>query len=76
MKVTVEEIRNIIEESGAMVDMGTLQNDTTLAEQGVDSLDSANIYLLFEEKFEIKIPDGDLDQLKSVDEIVVYLNNK
>jgi len=76
MQVTVEEIRNIIEESGAMVDMDTLQNDTTLTEQDVDSLDTANIYLSFEETFKIKIPDGDLDQLKSIDEIVTYLNNK
>lgn len=76
MQVTAEEIRDIIEEAGTMADMDTLQNDVALAEQDVDSLDAANIYLLFEEKFEIRIPDGDLDQLKSVDEIVVYLNNK
>ena len=45
--------------------------DNFVTEQDVDSLDTANIYLSFEETFKIKIPDGDLDQLKSIDENIV-----
>ncbi len=76
MKVTVEEIRNIVEEAESMADLDTLKNDIPLTEQEVDSLDMANILLLLEEKFDVKIPDKDLGQLNSVDTIVEYLNNK
>lgn len=76
MTVRVEEIRNILEKADTMADMDTLANEVPLTEQGVDSLDSANIYLLLEEKYEIKIPDGDMGQLDSINNIVTYLNKK
>lgn len=76
MTVTVEEIRNIIEEADTMADMDTLVNDMPLTEQDVDSLDMANILLLLEEKFEVKIPDEDMGKVQSVDAIVAYLSSK
>ncbi len=76
MAITVEAIRSIIEDADTMADMDTLTNDIPLTEQEVDSLDMANIYLLIEEKLEVKILDKDIGQLKSVDDIVEYLNNK
>lgn len=76
MTVTVEEIRSIIEGAGTMADMETLKNNLPLTEQEVDSLDMANIFLLIEEKFEIKVPDKDFGSLQSIDNIVEYLNTK
>lgn len=76
MTVTVEEIRNIIEEADTMADMDTLVNDVRLTEQEIDSLDMANILLLLEEKFKIKIPDEDMSQVQSIDAIVAYLSEK
>jgi acyl carrier protein len=75
MIVTTEEIRSIIGEADTMADMEALQNNVSLTEQGVDSLDMANIYLLIEEKFEVKLPDEDVSLLGSVDNIVNYLMN-
>jgi len=76
MTVTVEEIRTIIEDAETMADIDSLENDVALTEQEVDSLDMANILLLLEEKFDIKIPDADTNQLQSVNAIVEYLNSK
>lgn len=76
MTVTAEAIRNIIEEADTMADMDTLVNDISLVEQGIDSLDMANIYLLLEEKYDVKIPDTELGMLTSVDAIVSYLSDK
>ena len=73
MTVTIEEIRELIEGAETMADMNTLVNDVALTEQDVDSLDMANILLLLEEKYSVKIPDKDLSQLQSVDGIVQYL---
>jgi len=74
MTVTVEEVRSIIEEAETMADMETLSNDVALTQQEVDSLDMANILLLIEEKYDVKIPDEDMNQLQSVDGIVAYLS--
>lgn len=76
MTVTVDEIRNILEKADTMADMDTLENDVPLTEQDVDSLDMANIYLLLEEQYGIKIPNTDLGKLKSIDDIVSYLSEK
>lgn len=76
MKTTTEDIRSIIEEAETMADMDTLKNDVALTQQDVDSLDMANILLLIEEKFDVKIPDEDMSQLQSVDGIVNYLSGK
>ena len=76
MTVTTEEIRDIIEKAETMADMDTLVNNIPLTEQDVDSLDMANILLLLEEAYNVKIPDTDLNQLQSVDGIVEYYKNK
>ncbi len=57
-------------------DLNNVSNDTSLTEAGVDSLDMANILLGIEEKYEVKIPDEDMDQLDSIDAIVKYLASK
>lgn len=73
MTVTTEEIRNIVEEAETMVEMDTLVNDIPLIDQDVDSLDMANILLLIEEKYDIKIPDEDMSQIQSINDIVTYI---
>ena len=76
MTVTVDEIREIIEKADTMADMESLENDVSLSDQDVDSLDMANIFLLIEEKYGVKIPDTDTGKMTSVDEIVAYLSDK
>jgi len=76
MKVTTDDILEVIESAEVVVDTKSLQNDIKLTDQGVDSLDIVNIYLLLEEKFDIKIPDEDLSQVTTVNDIVEYVNSK
>ena len=76
MTVTADEIREIIEKADTMADMESLENDVSLSDQDVDSLDMANIFLLIEEKYGVKIPDTDTGKMTSVDEIVAYLSEK
>ena len=76
MTVTADEIREIIEKADTMADMESLENDVSLSDQDVDSLDMANIFLLIEEKYGVKIPDTDTGKMTSVDEIVAYLSDK
>ena len=70
MKVSSDNIKEIISKADTLVDIDKLRNDISLKDQGADSLDLANILLLLEEKFKIKIPDHDLDQVQSIDAII------
>jgi acyl carrier protein len=53
-----------------------LTYDKSLSEQGVDSLDLSGLLFSLEETFKIEIPDDDIDELQTINEIVVYVNSK
>ena len=76
MKTTVENIKEVIVEADVLGDVDEMKSDVPLSEQGIDSLDIVNVYLLLEEKFEVSIPDEDLEQVKTINDIVTYINNK
>ena len=73
MEVKAVDIRNIIKNAGVSEDLAQLINDGSLKEIGLDSLDMANVLLQIEEKFNIKIPDEDVEQLDSINSIVAYI---
>ena len=76
MKETVENVKEVILQAEVLGDVKSLRNDISLREQGIDSLDVVNVYLLLEEKFDVKIPDEDLDKVLTIDNIVEYINEK
>lgn len=76
MKATIENVKEVIAEAEVLCDTNEMKNDILLSEQGIDSLDVVNIYLLLEEKFDVKIPDEDLTKVQTIDAIVEYVNNK
>lgn len=76
MNATVENVREVIAEADVLGDVNEMKTDIALSEQGIDSLDVVNVYLLLEEKFDVKIPDEDLDQVQTIDAIVEYINKQ
>ncbi len=76
MKATVENIKEVIAEAEVLGEAEEMKNDIPLSDQGIDSLDVVNVYLLLEEKFNVKIPDEDLDKVQTIDAIIEYVNNK
>lgn len=74
MQATVENIKEIIEEADVLGDVSNMDADTPLREQGIDSLDIVNVYLLIEEKFDVKIPDEDLGKVATINQIIGYIN--
>jgi acyl carrier protein len=48
----------------------------TLKALGVDSLDTANIFLEILEKHGVNVPDEDMDRLQTIDQIVEYIEEK
>jgi len=76
MEATVENIKEVIVEAEVLGNVDEMSSSQALSEQGIDSLDIVNVFLLLEEKFGITIPDEDLSQVQSIDAIVEYINNK
>ena len=76
MSVTVEQILETVEQANLVKDVKALDLDKPLRDQGVDSLDFSGVLFNMEEAFDIEIPDEDLDQLLTINDIVSYVNSK
>lgn len=76
--ITEKEILSIIENNDINVDAKTLDTNTLLTEQGLDSLDMMVILFALEEDYQLKVPDEDLEagKLASIDRIVKYVNDR
>ncbi len=68
-----EKLRNIIaEELG--VDKSDIKNDSSLADDlGADSLDAVELIMAIEEEFELEIDDTEATKIKTVQDIIDYL---
>ena len=50
------------------------ENSSFLVDLGADSLDIADLILAFEEEFNLEIPDKDAEKMKTVGDVIKYLN--
>lgn len=77
MKNLVEEkVIKAISDSKVLKSTAELDKSIELSEQGIDSLDLSNVLLCVEEELEITIPDEDIEMLKTINDIVKYVENK
>ena len=61
----------IVDELG--VDAEAVTIDTTLEDLGADSLDAVELIMQIEEEFEVEIPDEVASNMKTVKDIVDYI---
>ncbi|HEC1788294.1 phosphopantetheine-binding protein [Campylobacter lari] len=76
MKIEAKDILEILKEVGVLVDINTLEINKPLKDQGIDSLDMANLFLNLQEKYNIEIPMEDVEKLTSIERIIQYINLK
>lgn len=76
MKVVREDVIIAVRDANVVSDPEKIRDDVNLEDQGIDSLGVFSIILLLQEKYDIEIPDSDIDQLNSVTIIVDYLNRR
>lgn len=67
-----EEILRVISEAVEQ----EVTEDSKIADLGLDSLDTVEMMLEIEEKFNITIPDNDFEKFVTVGDIVKYLEEK
>jgi acyl carrier protein len=59
------------------VEKNKIKDDSKIADDlGADSLDTVEVVQVLEDKFGIDIPDGDVVNIKTVNDIVAYVKSK
>ena len=57
------------------VDESKITEDSTFVDDlNADSLDIVDIIMAFEEEFDLEIPDKDMEKMKTVGDVIKYLN--
>lgn len=69
VKEVIVEIKDIAEDDISL--SSSFQEDLE-----ADSLDIVEMLMLLEEKFDIQIPEADAGELKTVEDVVGYIENK
>ena len=70
-----EEVKAILSEQFD-VEEDTITNDTTITEDlGADSLDVVDLLMSIEDEFEIEVPDTEIENIKTVGELVKYIED-
>ncbi len=77
LKMNVEEkVKNIIVEQ-LNVDAESVTADANFIEDlGADSLDIVELVMTMEEEFDLEIPDEDAEKIKSVGDVISYVQTK
>lgn len=58
------------------VDADEMSLDTKIAEDlGADSLDVVELLMSIEDEFEVEIPDEEIENLKTIGDVVEYIQN-
>ena len=72
--ITFEKVREIIAEQLSVDDIDSITPETNLLEDlNADSLDAVEIIMNIEEEFDMKIPDEDIDQVRTINDIISYI---
>ena len=59
------------------VEEDTITTETTISEDlGADSLDVVDLLMSIEDEFEIEVPDTEIENIKTVGELVKYIEDK
>jgi acyl carrier protein len=74
MEVTLDKIREIFSsEVDKKVDVKNMDPDISFYDQGVDSLDSASVFLALEEAFDVSFSSSDVDKLNTLTQIKDFI---
>jgi acyl carrier protein len=70
------QVKEIIVEQLGVDEAQVAAEASFIDDLGADSLDTVELVMAFEEKFDIEIPDEDAEKMRTVGDAIEYLNNK
>lgn len=71
-----EKIKEILAEQFDVEDIATLTESTDIADDlGADSLDVVEVLMSIEDEFKVEIPDEEIENIKTIGDLVAYIEN-
>ena len=76
MATAEERVKKIVVEQLGVKEEEVTNDASFVDDLGADSLDTVELVMAFEEKFDIEIPDDDAEKMRTVGDAIEYLNSK
>ena len=77
MSEVADKVKKIIAEHLGIEDMGKITEDAKFIDDlGADSLDTVELVMAFEEKFNIEIPDDAAETIQTVQNAIDFIQSK
>ncbi len=73
--VSEERIKEIIMEQLGVEEDQITPDASFIDDLGADSLDTVELVMAFEEEFDVEIPDEDAEKIRTVQDVIDYLNS-
>ena len=71
---SMDRIKKILVDRLGIDESKITENSSFLDNLGLDSLDTVELIMLFEEEFNLEIPDEEAEKMKTVGDVIKYLN--
>ncbi len=72
----VEKVKDVTAEKLGIEKSKISRDSNFLEDLGADSLDTVELVMEMEEEFDIEIPDEDANELRTVNDVIEYLEDK
>ena len=76
MNSVTETITKILVDKLGIAETEVTEDANFIKDLGIDSLDYAELVLEFEQAFDIVIPDSDAEKLQTIDQAIIYIEEK
>ena len=73
---TSEQLRNVVAEQLGLDRSEIVPEARILDDLGADSLDIVELVMALEERFDIEVPDADVEMLQTIGDVVAYVEKK
>ncbi|MCP1223342.1 acyl carrier protein [Sebaldella sp. S0638] len=72
----LDKIKTIVAEQLGVDESQVTEDASFIDDLGADSLDTVELIMAFEEAFDVEIPDEDAQKIKTVKDVIDYIESK
>ena len=72
----LDKIKSIVADQLGVDESQVTEDASFVDDLGADSLDTVELIMAFEEEFDVEIPDEDAQKIKTVKDVIDYINSK
>ena len=72
----LEKIKSIVADQLGVDEDQVTEDASFIDDLGADSLDTVELIMAFEEEFDVEIPDEDAQKIKTVKDVIQYIESK